>query len=429
MTDFHDNIFYYYRGPEQSQQKQISRQLENNTTKALVNTLKHCESTVAIKFLKWLGITATGKVETELQKTTIGKERIYRASQRLLLGLKATDSTSTKSKESISVNSCPDAWLYGKDFVVLIESKVGNDSFKSDQMQNHLDKLKVDALQEPRCEVRRWGQVRKFFVTILPELKDEKNKFIVEQLTQYLRWIDMTEFTGFEENIFEFFVSSKKDEYYKKLVRDTMKCFAKRILDGPTGLHAFKPSFYEKDKDEDKVGYYHPEYNHFWVAFGPTNFKKIAHQTISLSDFGLEVFVNVERKSAVDMLKEKTRSDKKTFAKIVADLPEPFSVRIEERKNKQASLHDYYPIVTLEAGTYRPPHSGPYGLKDPKSSGFDYIEGILEQMPSPYFSLRKRIDRKQVLDMSKGNGDALVETVVCLMKAFHPLVEFINKKQ
>ena len=40
MVDFHHNIFCYYRGFKDEEQSRI-RQLEDNTTKALINTLEH----------------------------------------------------------------------------------------------------------------------------------------------------------------------------------------------------------------------------------------------------------------------------------------------------------------------------------------------------------------------------------------------------
>jgi hypothetical protein len=50
---------------------------------------------------------------------------------------------------------------------------------------------------------------------------------------------------------------------------------------------------------------------------------------------------------------------------------------------------------------------------------------LLEQIKLPYLSIRKRINRKQVLDLSKREG-ALVDEVLAIMREFHPLVEFIN---
>ena len=86
VADFHHNIFYYYRGTRQSNRER-EQQLENNTTKALINTLEHCNSSVAFKFLRWLDIVATSHIEFELQKATIGRGNVDNKSQRLLLGL------------------------------------------------------------------------------------------------------------------------------------------------------------------------------------------------------------------------------------------------------------------------------------------------------------------------------------------------------
>jgi hypothetical protein len=55
MTDLHRNVFYYYKGAKQPEQKLYDQQLENNTTKALINTLEHSsqsEQIVARKFLE-----------------------------------------------------------------------------------------------------------------------------------------------------------------------------------------------------------------------------------------------------------------------------------------------------------------------------------------------------------------------------------------
>jgi len=101
--------------------------------------------------------------------------------------------------ETTNGDSQPDAWLYGEDFVVLIESKVGKASLELDQMQRHFQKLLKDALQPPKYQVRTWAEVHKFFVNLLPKLRDEKDKWLVEQFAQYLEWKGMTEFTGFEE--------------------------------------------------------------------------------------------------------------------------------------------------------------------------------------------------------------------------------------
>lgn len=431
MTDFHHNIFYYYRGPKQSKQEKYDQQLEDNTTKALVNTLKHCSPALALKFLEWLGITATGKVEFEFQKPTIGTEKIRRTSQRLLLGLvtapeKKGDTICTKLEGPIKGDSRPDAWLYGDDFVVLIETKVGDALLELNQMRCHFRKLQSDTGQPSRCQVRTWSDVHQFFVMLLYELKD-KNKWLVEQFTQYLEWKGMTEFTGFEEGVFDFFVHIDKDPDTKRWVRDIMGALAKKVLNGPNGLHNFDSSFYR----EFHVGNFGVEDEHYWVAFGPgdPDFKQVAHQTISVYDYGLDVFVNVELLPAVRKLRKKLHSERRKFIEVMSGLPEPFAVQVKERKKRERQPRNYddYLIAELEGGIRKPYHPGSYGLKDPQSPSFGYLQMLLEKIQYPYFSVRRRISRKRVLELSEGNGDALVNEVICLMKEFHKLVEFINQ--
>jgi hypothetical protein len=430
MTDFHENVFYYYRGSRQSRPDQYDEQLEDNTTKALVNTLQHCGPVVALKFLAWLGVKATEKVGVQLQRTTIGNARIHRASQRLLLGLvgdrePSSGSNAAMQESLVDGDSRPDAWLYGEDFVVLIESKVGAASLKPSQMQAHLRKLRPNGRHRPRCLVRTWAEVHQFFATCLPDLSG-KDKWLVEQFNQYLEWEGMTEFAGFEEWMFEFFVREEKDAEEKRLIRRTMERFGEKVLD--SGLRAVNPSFYE----EPYVGKLSAEGDHFWVAFGPAGgpmvFGKKAHQTISLYDFGLDVFVNVEKQLAIKMLRRRILNDKQGFIDIVSGLPAPFSAWVEQKKPRKdrPMTSDYFLIARLEGGSCEPHHRGFYGLKDPTSSAFDYLVRLLEEIRLPYLSVRRRIERKRVLGLSRGGGKALVAEVVKVMKAFNPLVEFIN---
>ena len=51
----------------------------------------------------------------------------------------------------------------------------------------------------------------------------------------------------------------------------------------------------------------------------------------------------------------------------------------------------------------------------------------MKQIHLPYLSVRRRIDRNRALELSRGDGRSLVDEVVGVMKAFHPLVKFINE--
>lgn len=81
MTDFHRNIFSYYTGASQPKQDR-EQQLEDNTTKTLVNTLEHCTPHIGTNFLEWLEITTPRNRTCVQQKGTIGDQKIHSKSQR-----------------------------------------------------------------------------------------------------------------------------------------------------------------------------------------------------------------------------------------------------------------------------------------------------------------------------------------------------------
>jgi len=414
MTDFHHNIFYYYRGATQAD-SQFERQLEDNTTKALINTLEHCSQSVSQKFLNWLGIKASGKPNFELQRKNIGEAKISGRSQRLILGLIPTDNQENQDFRTTDTRegSRPDAWIYGENYVVLIESKlIGN--LDSDQMKYHLEKLQARTGQQVRCEVRKWADVHRFFVHILPELNDN-NKWLVNQFAQYLERINMTEFTGFKPDVFDYFITHD-DEEVRKWVRNIVKGFAEKI----------QPRLYELDSFYDgyDLGRLELKHPYSWVGFGPKDreYRQWAHQTVAVGSNGIEVFVNVELKSAIDKLKQKVKLQKEKFREYLSNLllGEPLWIQIEERKQKQAMVYDYKRIAKIEVSSLKHHEIGTYG--------FEYIEALLERLPYPYLSIRKLIDREDACRLSqKDQGISFMDEVARICKEFHPIVKFINQ--
>ena len=228
----------------------------------------------------------------------------------------------------------------------------------------------------------------------------------------------MTEFVGFKEEMFEFFVASEKDPDAKKWVRGAVDGLADKVLHGKQGLRQFNEFYADKH-----VGNLGKDSDHYWAAFGPPNFRKLAHQTISLYEQKLDVFVNVELLPAIKKLRRKIKSGS-GFRQVMCDIPAPFTVLIEERKKTdQPRVFDYYPIAEVVTGTQKRDR---YGLKDFHSPAFDYIEKLLLEIDYPYLSVRRSMSRSRVLELSKPNGEALVAEVLSTLKELHPLVEFIN---
>lgn len=417
MSDFHRNIFSYFRGASQPEQDR-QRQLEDNTTKALVNTLEHSDRHVVITFLEWLGISTSGTTRFAQQKVSLGDELVRRKRQRLLLAIVGSKNSANQALcDRLPVESDgtsrPDAWLHGEDFAVLIESKVEASTLDLNQMACHWHKL-----HPQKCKVVTWAEVHRFFKELAGSLGDTKTQWIVKQFTDYLEWTGMTEFAGFREEMFKFFVASERDSDTQRWVRGAVEGLADVVLEGNDGLRDFDKWYSDKH-----VGNLAKDADHYWVAFGPAkDFRNWAHQTISLYEQKLDIFVNVELFPAIKKLRRKIEGG--DFRKVVSKLPAPFTIHIEERRmTTQPRVFDYFPVADVEGGTQG---RRSYGLKDARSPGFDYVERLLFDIEYPYISVRKSIDRRQVLELSMPNGDALVTEVLKILKGFHPLVEYIN---
>jgi hypothetical protein len=276
-------------------------------------------------------------------------------------------------------------------------------------------------LRPRRNEIRvvTWGDIHKFFVGLAGSLSDTKSKWLVEQFTQYLEWTGMTEFVGFREEMFEFFVTSERDPDTKKWVRGAVEGLADKVLGGKSGLKRFNKFYSDKH-----VGNLGKDDDHYWVAFGPAKgFRNLAHQTIALDEQKLSVFVNVELLPAIKKLRKRIKGG--GFRKVMCGLPVPFTVRVSERKKtKRPRVFDYLRIAAVETGMYG---KSRYGLSDFSSPGFEYVEKLLMDIQYPDLTVGRRIERRKALELSKPNGDALVAEVLDILKGFHPLVEFINE--
>lgn len=418
MTNFHRNIFSYFRGLSQPEHDR-ERQLEDNSTKALINTLEHTEPMVGHAFLKWLGIATTGKVHYSQQKVSLGNEVSRKKAQRLLIAIVGTQHEQNKivcgqlPTSSHTGDSRPDAWIYGDEFVVLVETKVGDSPLTLNQMACHWQKIRPQS-----TKVITWAEVHRFFQGLSNRLTDQKSRWIVDQFREYLEWTGMTQFAGFREEMFEFFIAPERDPDMQRWVRSAVDGLAERVLNGDGGLKALDPWYSHKT-----IGNLPWDADHYWVAFGPDQtFRNSAHQTISLFEQHLDVFVNVELLPAIKKLRRKIKDG--GFREVMANLPAPFTACIQERKKTdRPRIFTYSNVAEIESGTYK---KQKHGLKNTKSIGFDYLENILSEIALPSLSIRRRFTRAEVLEFSKNDGEPLVKEVLATLLGFHPLVEFIN---
>ena len=96
--DLHHNLFYSYRGPTKDlSDGDRDQQLENNLTKALVNTLHLGREAVWRPFLAELGVRDARSATFLLQRKDLNSGRAAHRRQRVLLGI------SKQSSESMPV--------------------------------------------------------------------------------------------------------------------------------------------------------------------------------------------------------------------------------------------------------------------------------------------------------------------------------------
>lgn len=122
--DLHHNLFYGYRGAI-SDEGARERQLENNVTKALINTLHLGGEAVWRPFLAKIGVPGAAQAEFLLQKADLPSGSASLKKRRVLLGISsASPDWHHASVSDDTYASVPDAWIYGDGFAVLVESKV-----------------------------------------------------------------------------------------------------------------------------------------------------------------------------------------------------------------------------------------------------------------------------------------------------------------
>lgn len=209
LFDPHKNIFYYYRGPSKSETEDIiyDTQIEDNTTKVLINCLEYCDNSLLKQFIDYFNLKLK-----------------YSSKPQYLLQV-------SKSK------SRPDAQIKAVESSIYIESKV-TAGINEKQIENHLKELNKDdtllfitANTDAEIAERqnlmhiKWSDIHKCFSSY--ETKSSKERFIVNQFTNYLEVIGLSDFTGFNNDDFDFFINRIDD--YKPIVRNKIGKFGNEI--------------------------------------------------------------------------------------------------------------------------------------------------------------------------------------------------------
>ncbi len=217
MRDPHQNIFFYYRGPSKDRELSLyDFQVEDNTTKSLINIFEFCHQTGLDDLLNGF-----------LKAANAPKRPV--ASFKLQKGLN---------------DSRPDALIDLADYVIHIESKV-RARLDVDQIKRHLsaispkdilvvitndrhDKEELGKVRDLRLRYMDWAEVHRICIRTVEAIRNDKKQIaiaqLIEQFIDYMEVVVMTEFNGFKNSDFDFWVDP--NPYYVPILRKKLEALA-----------------------------------------------------------------------------------------------------------------------------------------------------------------------------------------------------------
>lgn len=422
MRDPHQNLFFYYRG---ASKKGITigfdPQIENNTTKSLINVLE---------FLHGNNFDYLQNEIFEHPNLNLKKEE-----------------TSFYKLQEWKADSIPDVRIKLKTYNIYIEIKV-NAQLKGKQLANHLkaldpsdhlivltncpkDEQKVKKFRNKRIHYLSWSDIHLICRKIVGQFSGKEKYYVklkfLNQFIEYLEMVVMTEFTGFRDDDFDYFLDENKD--YGPILKGRLDTFAKKIKE------MLPPKF--KKYSEIKVGnikkYQDPGDRGAWVAIKKPEDKKdiLRHCNFSIEISPSELSVNVVIRDG-RIFDKKNRIKKKTPLGIFYQILEEKKEILNILKNIKPGISFVIYSRTAKDGKSRPRPGNEkwtkYFSMDIKyiKSGEDIrmLQYILSKVDYPGIHIRKTISRIDKETLSNPNG--LVKKVIDTLMGLSPILEVME---
>jgi hypothetical protein len=181
------NIFHYYRGQTKSSSKETKQlQIENNVTKAFINVLQHSTSELTSNFLDMLGIQETTKPPIYDYRYQVPNQLEKPTKYGMVIGIAENEDIRKGTKKNYSI---PDAAILSDDVALLIENKIGYNSYLEHyQLEGHKEVLALNASVADKPIILTWNRVRSFFKNQLlyfRERNDSITCFLLDQFEEF----------------------------------------------------------------------------------------------------------------------------------------------------------------------------------------------------------------------------------------------------
>lgn len=328
------NIYYYYRGPSNSKYNEYGdRQIEDNTTKALINTLENSEQGLLSDFLKHLGIPQEEHCKTQYDL------------------------------QIAKVDSRPDALIQMGSTQIFIESKI-DCPLENKQLLHHIKALSkgylicitprvsderiVKTLNDKRIRFITWKEIYIHFERHIKASTSDKTCFLISEFINYLEAINMAPFYGWRKSHFEAFLNIDDDP--STMLMQQSKANLQQYLFEIKEHLKNSPSF---DGLEVKVGMLNSAgIRHCWGVLAVPPLDKIInmpHFNFRLNADEFALGVQIEGKKPAHAFKKTVTQDPKKLLRISRKL-EGFDLTLRKRVYLHPRTFLGIPVVRIALG-------------------------------------------------------------------------------
>lgn len=289
----YQNCFYYFRGPSSKQQvADLDKQLEDNTTKALINVLEHSNLDLTRSFLESL---------VGWKETAAGFEYFLQggpaspAMAKLLLALSNRGDVGVPPSTVTDGGSRVDGSIHSAGtLTVLIETKI-IDTLNGCQLQRHAKEWGIPQAVvngdgwklPPEWKIRKWVDVYEWAQREGSETTHQPDKFLLGQLVEYLELAGLAPTWTLRAEHFDFFRKpvEERDGALSAEIRARLDSIWGKVK-GELGTEAFRDAL-----GEVHVGNLGRLADHAWAQ---TNANEGSHNpNLTIEMDGNELNVNV----------------------------------------------------------------------------------------------------------------------------------------
>lgn len=254
MPGRHHNVFYYFRGPSkaaasaQAQEESQHRQVEDNTTKALINLLEHAEPALTDSFVKRFVPQASREGLDERAYFLQGGPKAP-AGQTWLLGLSVLGELDPKAVTTpANGGSRVDAAiLLPGGSLTLVETKVV-EYLDPHQLARHAQEWQMPEppldqaawVDDGPWRLARWAEVYEWASAADADIEEPVSRFLLDQFRDYLQLVGLAPFAGFRDEHFGWLAlpAGKRSWDIQAEIKAHLRTMWEAILEGLTADEA-----------------------------------------------------------------------------------------------------------------------------------------------------------------------------------------------